>query len=173
MSAPLISPPRSTSNVTSPAAPSTPSVQRGDPLSPSHGTASSPASSASAAASPSSASPSPSDRGYLKLIGESFQYILPSSSPYPPSITLGRKLQSHPASVFPIAVDRNISRQHAVIEWKNGVWELRCLGKNGMYLDDVFVHGDEVVRLRFGSAGWIKMQIGDVIFFVLEPVATR
>jgi predicted component of type VI protein secretion system len=155
--------------MTSPPLSSTPTVPRADRQSPSPAASSSPASSVSPSSSPAS---SP-DRGYLKLIGESFQYILPSSTPFPPRITLGRKLQSHPASVFPIAVDRNISRQHAVIEWKGGVWELRCLGKNGMYLDDVFVHGDEVVRLRFGAGGWIKMQIGDVIFFVLEPIVAR
>jgi len=55
----------------------------------------------------------------------------------------------------------------------SGSWCLTCLGKNGMFVDDVFVSGDERIRLDWKGRDWIKMQIGDVIFFVIQPIQTK
>ena len=118
---------------------------------------------------------SPNGEGYLKLLFESFEYVLPSATPFPPSLILGRKLPAHTPHVLPIAADRNISRQHAKLEWVRGLgWYVECLGKNGMFVDDAFVKGDGRVRLSWeGEDGYHKMQIGDVIFFVIRPLTQQ
>ena len=141
-----------------------------------------PSSSSSPSPSPTSPPPAPisapapslssSDRGYLKLLFESFEYILPSSTPSPPSLTLGRKLPMHQPDILPIAADRNISRQHAMLRWvpHDSCWWVECLGKNGMFVGDAFLAYNDKVRMDWEGREAVKMQIGEVIFFVIQPV---
>ena len=116
-----------------------------------------------------------SEIGVLKLLGEHFSHVLPQNPTAPPSLILGRKLTSQPTDVFPIAADRNISRQHARVYWdpSSGYWMCECLGKNGMHVDDRFVDGNGRVRLDWGDGLFVKMQIGDVVFFVMQPVQAQ
>ena len=116
-----------------------------------------------------------SETGVLKLLGEHFSHVLPPSPAQPPSLVLGRKLTSQPSDVFPIAADRNISRQHARVFWEPsaGCWMVECLGKNGMHVDDRFVDGNARVRLEWGDGLFVKMQIGDVVFFAMQPVTNQ
>ena len=119
---------------------------------------------------PFSSSDSPT-RGYLKFLFETFEYVLPSSAPTPPSLLLGRKLPFNPNNVLPISYDRNISRVHARIWWvgEERAWYVECLGKNGMFVDDVFMAGMTSQRLQWTEDEYIKMQVGDVIFFIIQP----
>jgi len=116
-----------------------------------------------------------SEVGVLKLLGEHFSHIIPQNHTTPPSLILGRKLTSQPTDVFPIAADRNISRQHARVYWDPTTvhWWVECLGKNGMHVDDRFVDGNGRVRLEWEGGLFVKMQIGDVVFFVMQPVPTQ
>ena len=113
-----------------------------------------------------------SETGVLKLLGEHFSYVIPPNNSQPPSLILGRKLTtSVPTDVFPVAADRNISRQHARLYWEPtvGHWMVECLGKNGMHVDDRFVDGNARVILDWADGLFVKMQIGDVVFFVMQP----
>lgn len=127
-----------------------------------------------------------SQQGYLKLIGEHFNHILSPSSSHPsspPELILGRKLAPCTPDVFAIAADKNISRQHARIHWASvsspqsppsasspGCWYITCVGKNGMFVDDQFLSGNESMKMEWKHREFIKMQIGDVIFFVIQPI---
>ena len=124
---------------------------------------------------PASYSNSNSEVGVLKLVGEHFSYVLPQNPTHPPSLILGRKLSSQPSDVFPIAADRNISRQHARLYWDatQACWVCECVGKNGMHVDDRFVDGHGKVRLDWGDGLFIKMQIGDVVFFAMLPIQAQ
>ena len=165
----LVSPSAPSSSFHSPPSPRPSSTS---PASSSHSPSTPPTTSSPPPSSSPSLSPSSSSRGYLKLLFETFEYVLPSSTPSPPSLTLGRKLPMHTPSILPIAADRNISRQHARLQWvpRDRCWWVECLGKNGMFVGDAFVAGGGRVRLEWEEGDHVKMQIGEVIFFVIHPL---
>lgn len=109
---------------------------------------------------------------YARLDFEDFTFFVQTLQ-----VVLGRKsndvlLGSQHAVDVHLSSKKAISRRHAKIFYNFGTqrFELSILGRNGAFVDDLFVEKGITVPLMDGS----KIQIGDISFvFVLPSVSTN
>ncbi|TAQ91546.1 hypothetical protein B7494_g179 [Chlorociboria aeruginascens] len=76
----------------------------------------------------------------------------------------------HPPATTDASAYKSISRQHVKLAYnlRKSIFEAEVIGRNGIFVDDVFYHEKEIVPLRSGS----QLQIGGVVLrFVLPDVA--
>jgi hypothetical protein len=113
--------------------------------------------------------------GYYKLIGKDFNFIVKDQKIF----TLGRKHEnnSNSTNFFALAVDKSISKQHLIIGWDSNMkWHIHVPGKKGCWVDNQFLEYRERARLDWvtidliGESPKFKIQIGDVIFFIVFPL---
>jgi hypothetical protein len=110
---------------------------------------------------------SSSDIGFCRLVSRHFVLTLHS-----PEFLLGRRMLSALPKTIGISPNKNISRQHCHI-WYNhslGGWQLKCLGKNGMYVNQTFVMQNHVIPLENERATEAphRLTIADEsVFFIL------
>ena len=87
-------------------------------------------------------------------------------------LILGRRSTSDQCADVDLGTTKSISRKHALIDWNKdkGVFELRCLGKNGLNVNDEHVsQNDDPMPL----ASKAKISIGETSFYFLLPLNAR
>jgi pSer/pThr/pTyr-binding forkhead associated (FHA) protein len=103
-------------------------------------------------------------QAYAKLQGEDFTYYIQTLS-----IVIGRKATSEDEIDVDLGKSKLISRQHARIDYnfQKGRFQLKCLGKNGVYVDgQFFTREHEPITLDTKTL----IQIGEQCFYFLLPL---
>jgi hypothetical protein len=103
-------------------------------------------------------------QAYAKLQGEDFTYYMQTLA-----IMIGRKATPEDEVDVDLGRSKLISRQHVRIEYnfQRRQFELKCLGKNGIYVDGRFYTKDhESIMLETKTL----IQIGEKCFYFLLPL---